>query len=429
MSRPTGSRSKVWRLLAAVLALALVAAACADDDSTGGGDGNDEPAVDATAALGEANPAEGEPVKVGLISASEADSPLAAQFQRVEAGMNAAVEYANEYRAGLGGRPIELFICQGGETPAGSQDCANQMVNEGVVAVAMPFTANGASMVPIITGGGIPYFALSGASAEELTGDGAFMITGGFPATLAAYASHAADAGLAKMAFLATNGPGVIEGINALGGIAFANAGVELEVIPTPVGTADMTPQLQSAVDGGAEAIGMVGDLTFCSSFFQSYQTLAVEEPRYLIGPCIDPTTVEAYGDVIEGSIISGASSNDPDSPDAQLFAAIAQTYGDFAGDRTASNGELAGMVPLLTLVNVMDGHTGDVDAASVMAAIGAGVDVEIWGGDGSTFTCDGSAIPMLKNICSSDVYVGVADAEGQLQDPEQIDVGPLFGG
>jgi branched-chain amino acid transport system substrate-binding protein len=417
-----------------MFALALFAAACADDDSTSGDsgdsgdDGSDDSSEDVTAALGEANAAEGEPVKVGLISASDADNALSAQFQSVEAGMNAAVEYANEYRAGLGGRPIELFICQGGETPAGSQDCANQMVNEGVVAVVMPFTANGASMVPIITGGGIPYFALSGASGEELTADGAYMITGGFPATLAAYASHAADAGLKKMTFLATDGPGVIEGINALGGIAFGNAGVELEVTPIPAGTADMTPQLQSAVDGGAEAIGIVGDVTFCSTFFQGYQTLALEQPRYLIGPCVDSTTLEAYGDVIEGSTISGSSSNDPDSPDAELFAAIAQTYGDFDPDRTASSGELAGMVPLLTLVNVLDGHTGEVDAAAVQAAIEAGVDVEIWGGE-TTFTCDGKAIPLLKNICSSVVFVGTADAEGQLQDPEEIDVAPLFGG
>ena len=50
--------------------------------------------------------------------------------------------------------------------PAGWQDCANQMVNDEVVAVIQPFNSFGSAVVPVITGAGIPYVVLSAASAR-----------------------------------------------------------------------------------------------------------------------------------------------------------------------------------------------------------------------------------------------------------------------
>ncbi len=422
-------RSRWLRLLAPMLGLALVAAACGGDDEEGG-DGDETTAtVDLTEALGEPSPASGEPVRIGLISASDADNALAAQFTRAEEGMNAAIEYANEYRGGIAGRPIELVICQGGETPAGSQECANRMVNDEVVAVVMPFTANGSSMVPILTEAGIPYIASSGTSSEELTSPGAFVLTGGFPATLAAFAAHARDNDVEKFSILATDGPAVLQAAETLGGLVFGNAGVEYEVVPTPVGTADMSPQVQAAVDNGATAVGMVGDLTFCSSFLQAYQTLGLDLPRYIIATCIDPTNIEAYPGLIEGSIMTGGSSTDTESEDAEVYAAIATSYGDFDPDPTVSTGQSSGVIPLLSFVNVMDSYEGEVSPAGVLEHIQSATETPLFLGDGATFTCDGTAIPILKNICSAQLFIGEIDGEGTLVDPELVDTGPLFGG
>jgi ABC-type branched-subunit amino acid transport system substrate-binding protein len=82
-----------------------------------------------------------------------------------EEGMEMAVAYANEYR-GIAGRHWSCSSFQGGETPSGSRDCANQMVNAEVAVVLMPFTANGSSIVPVVTAGGIPYVVLAGTSSE-----------------------------------------------------------------------------------------------------------------------------------------------------------------------------------------------------------------------------------------------------------------------
>lgn len=440
MTNPRPASKRAVRLLAPLLGFSLLAAACGDDDDTDtsapdpteAGDTTTtergDADVDADEVFGEPDPAEGEPVKLGVLSASAADSPLAAQFQRVEEGMNAAVEYANEYRGGIGGRPIELFICQGNETPAGAQDCANQFVNQDVAAVVLPFTGNGASIVPVVSGAGIPYFTASATANEELTTDGVFALSGGFPSNLAAYAVHARDNDVQKLAMVTIDVPAALQAAEALGNIVFENAGVDYEVIPTPLGTADMTPQMQRAVASGADAIGVTGDLAFCSSFLQAYRTLSLDQTRYLIQPCIDPTNVEAYSDLIEDSIMVGTTTTDLESEDAQLYAAIAETYGDFDPDPTASSGHASGMVILMSFLNLMDSFEGDaVDADAVMAHAKEATDVPIFLGGGSTFTCDGSAIPMLPTVCTGEVLVGPVDGEGQLTSSDVVDVGPLF--
>ena len=69
------------------------------------------------------------------------------------------------------------------------------MVQHGVVAVTLPFTGQGQTEVPTITGAGIPYITLSGASTAELTTPGSFALTGGFPADLGAMALSAKQHG------------------------------------------------------------------------------------------------------------------------------------------------------------------------------------------------------------------------------------------
>jgi branched-chain amino acid transport system substrate-binding protein len=102
--------------------------------------------------------------------------------------------------------------------------------------------------------------------------------------------------------------------------------------------------------------------------------------------------------------------------------------YGkDVDPDPTVSTGVAGGVTAVMSFVNLMDGVTGTVDAAKVLDTIKTKKDVPIFLGQGTTFTCDGTAIPLLKNICSSTVGLGKLDSQGKLHDVEQIDVKPLF--
>lgn len=422
-----------WRLLAALLALTLVATACGDDDDEGGDDGGSDateetaPAEDAAEALGEPNEATGEPVKIGLITEGGSEA-IGSQSALTETGAQIAVDYANEYLGGIGGRPIELFICGNQATPAGAQDCGNQAIEEGVVAVTLPFTGFGEATAPVITGAGIPYLTGSGNSAAELTAPGAFALTGGYPGTLGAFAQHAKDEGFKKFTMIVIDVPSATQAAQALGGIVFGNAGVEFEVITAAPGTPDLTPQLQSAIDGGAEAIGLTGDVTFCTSFLQAYQTLGLDVPKYVIGPCVDKTVIDSLGDVLAGSFLATNSSGD--SADADLYAGMLAKYApdeDIDPDPIVSAGVSAGVSAVMNLVRAMEGITGDITKDTVMAQMKAAKDVPLWLADGQTFTCDGSAIKIMPNVCSAGFFIGTLTADGEVEDASPVDATALF--
>jgi branched-chain amino acid transport system substrate-binding protein len=417
------SRRRQWLLSIGIVGVvSVVLAACGSSSSSSTTSSTNSAASEA--ALGAPNPAKGSPVPVGLIS--DAGPGVSDTGNLVESGAKMATEWANEYEGGIGGHPINLIICENQGTPAGGQVCANQMVQQHVVAVTLPFTGQGPTEVPTIVGAGIPYVALSGESEQELTSPGAFDLTGGFPADLGAIALSAKAKGYKKVALLTENVPTAIEGADELGAIVFKSAGVGYVVIPVQPGTADMSPQLESAITGGASALTIVGDITDCTSFLQAYQTLSLTQPKYLIGPCIAPSVIQSLGSVLKGSYVPSTSATS--ATDAEVYAAMTRKFAPSINpDATVSSNQASGAEAVWALVNAMKGITGPVTAASVLQQLRTAKNVPLPLSGGLTFTCDGTAIPLLKNICSSVTYIGTLTATGTVQNLVKYDTSPLF--
>lgn len=375
--------------------------------------------------LGTPTPAEGEPVKIGLITESGGEA-ISSQSQLTETGAQIAADYLNEYRGGLGGQPIELVICGNKASASGAADCANQMIEEDVAAVVWPFTGFGPQQVPIITGAGIPIIAVSGSSTEELTTPGVFIITGGYVGTLGAYAQHSADNAVEKFSMITIDVPSATQAAEGIGALVFGNAGVEYSVVKVAPGTPDMTAQVQAAISDGATALGVTGDVTFCTSFFQAYQALALDVPKYIIQPCVDPTVIESLSDVLDGSILATTVADDDDT---DVYAAMVEKYGDGDIDPnpSVSSGVSSGVASLMNLWNLMDGVTGPITAAVATDQAKTAVDTPMWLSGGLTFTCDGTAIPLLPNLCSAQFQIGTVDATGQVSGLEPVDASALF--
>ena len=222
--------------------------------------------------------------------------------------------------------------------------------------------------------------------------------------------------------------PSASQAAEQLGGIVFGNAGVEYQTITAAPGTPDLTPQLQSAVDGGAEAIGVTGDVTFCTSFLQAYQTLGLDLPKYVIGPCVDDTVIKSLGDVLAGSYLATNASGQ--SADADTYAAIVKKYApdkDIDPDPIKSSGIAAGVGAVMNFVRAMDGLSGEVNKDTVLAQMKAAKDVPLWLTDGQTFTCDGSTISIMPDVCSAEFYIGRLTADGEVEDPVAVDPKALF--
>ena len=423
-SEVPGSRQKLWRSASLSLVCCLVAVtftACSSGSSSSSS------GTTSTAALGKPNAATGSTVNVGLIA--DTGGGTAGTGALVEQGAKAAVQFANAYRGGLNGHKINLVVCENQNTPAGGQNCANQMVQQGVVAVVLPFTGQGQTEVPTITGAGIPYITLSGASTAELTTKGSFALGGGFPAILGGFALYAKEHNLKKVAFIVSNVPAAIQGTQIFGGLVFKNAGVGFQAIPANVGSADLTPELQSAVSGGASAIGIVGDVTLCSSFFSAYKTLSLTQPRFVISTCIDPSiTNSSLEEVLKGSQVGAG--NNISAADQALYGALVTKYAPGVNPNpNLSTGQLGGVQPVFALLSIMQGYTGAVTAASVLQQTETRQNVLLPFSGGLTFTCNGKAIPLLSSVCSALSVIGVMGSGSTILNKKVYDTTPLFTG
>jgi branched-chain amino acid transport system substrate-binding protein len=378
-----------------------------------------------SSALGTPDPAQGAPVTVGIITDTGGGSGGTGTL--VEAGAKMAVAYANAYKNGLDGHKIDLYICENQATPAGGQTCANDMVQKGVVAVVLPFTGQGATEVPTITKAGIPYITLSGASEAELTTPGAFDLTGGFPAILGGIALQAKSKGYKKVDFLVENVPAAIQGAQVLGALVFKAAGVGFEVTPVNVGTADMTPELQSAVSAGADAVGMVGDVTFCSSFLQAYNTLALTIPKYVLATCFDPSILNSptLDKALKGSYVATSA---PSAQERALYAAMTKKYAPKVNpDPDISSNDVSGVTPVLALLAIMKGYSGPVTASAVLQRTETAKNVVLPLSGGVTFTCNGTAIPLIKSVCSAATSLGVIGHGVSVKGVKTYNPTPLF--
>ncbi|MCK9903319.1 ABC transporter substrate-binding protein [Parafrankia colletiae] len=152
--RLAAKRSRVVVGLGLGLALA-VTAACG---------GSDDPAADTTGR----NTATGTPVRVGFFSPESGVNALPGAVT----GMKAAVAYVNGDLGGIGGHPIEVVSCPIDGTPETTISCANQFVQDGVVAAFDGFNYSSSAgidtlvsaKIPLV--GQIPFDQTTGSKAE-----------------------------------------------------------------------------------------------------------------------------------------------------------------------------------------------------------------------------------------------------------------------
>ena len=364
-------------------------------------------ASSASSALGAADPATGPAVAVGMII----DAQSGSGGSGVEQGARMAVKYQNEYGNGLDGHKIVLRFCANDDTSVGGYLCASQMAQRHVVAVVEPSSAQGETEVPPLIQAGIPYIAMTGGSAAELTTTGAFALQGGVPAILGAVAEQAKQRGYAKVTVIVENEASVVLGTKVIGAIVFKAAGVGFDVITADPDATNLKPEVQEALAGGASALGVGGNVGFCRAFLKAYAALHAKTPKYVISTCLGSSILDSatLDKVLEGSMLAGAVTSSP--RDDALYAGIVAKFAPSVNpDPDISANEFAGLLPVLSLASIMKGAPASepVTAAGVLARTEAARNVAIPLFGGATFTCDGAAIPLLKSVCSSTSAIGV---------------------
>jgi branched-chain amino acid transport system substrate-binding protein len=423
-SRRTWSlRGPKGRALAALAALLLLAAtACGDDDDDAGS--SDEGAGEQVAAelLGPEDPASGDPVRIGMIS--DGQTPNFDNRDELRAA-EAAAEFRNERRGGIGGRPIEVVTCETVADPATATDCGNRMVEEDVVAVAMNQSAVAESVWEPLHDAGIPAFFLQ-ASGESLIADdeSTFLMFNPmstlFAVPIAAAESEDAD----SVTFVTIDVPVALtqfESGNA--DRILGNAGLDHDLVPIPPGTADMTSQMQQIVDSGAGVVQVVGNDAFCIAAFQGLNAVGFEGSITSVSQCVTNATREALpGGELEGiSLVATMALGADDDTAYQRYLAVVDAYGDEIEDVENING-FGGYVAMTSLAASLDGIEGDVTPDTVTETIKSMPETDYPGADGMTFQCGGSAFEPAPAVCTNQSLRATLDAEGNPAGYEAVD-------
>jgi branched-chain amino acid transport system substrate-binding protein len=382
----------------------------------------------ASNALGSPHPASGSAVLVGMIIDGHAGSLDGGAA--IEQGARMAIRYQNAFGSGLDGHKIELRFCANGETASGGLRCATDMVQHHVVAVIEPSSAQGQSEVPALETAGIPYITMTGGSAAELTTKGAFALQGGVPAILGAVALQAKERGYSKVTVIVENTPATVLGAQVIGGIVFKSAGVDFEILKADENAKNVEPQLRQAIAGGASAVGVGGNVKLCAAFLKAYADLHAHLPRYVISTCLGPSIVDSSSldSMLRGSMLAGADT--ATRHDDALYAAIVHAYAPSVNaNPNISSQDFAGLLPVLSLAAIMKGAPASepLTPAAILARTESAKNVVLPLGGGVTFTCDGTAMPILKSVCSSTAAIGVLGRGYRVNHVESYDPRGLY--
>jgi branched-chain amino acid transport system substrate-binding protein len=408
----------------AMTGVLLTGAACSSSGSSGTDAGASTTANQAL--LGTEKPATGQPIVIGL--ATEGKSSAIDSTGAIPTAQ-AAVKYVNTYLGGVAGRPIQLFICEMHASPTGASDCANQMIEKKVPVVLVDQTGEGQALVPPIVAAKIPVFGWSGSSAAEQTLDGAYSVTGGLAALVGGIAKYAQTNKISKVATLAIDVPAVIQGMQAIGGPAFKKAGVGLNIVNVPPGTADLTPQVQSAISSGAKALFFFGDKGLCAAGLKAAKTLGFTDPMFIVQQCIDPASVSAVPDGYKGVTITSVTDLADGQKEFELYRAVLTKFAPEVVEKSLRAGiDMQGYAVVTAFARAMDGLTGDITAASVSTQLKTAKDVPTpLGSDSQTFNCGKPPVSMFKSICSVGVQTTDLTDKGAPTTYKPVDPTGLF--
>ncbi len=421
--RVLARRSRTRLAVPAVLTAAvLVMSACGgDDDSDGGSSGGDSGGGN-TDLLGEENAASGEPVKIGWVSTGQTQ---AIDTSDEIAAAEAVVAYANERLGGLGGRPIELVICEDKNTPAGAQECGNQFISEDVAAVAAGTTGQIDGVLQSVAPAGIPAGVNLVSSQVALGTPGVFVWSN----PVSAYgvpAAYAREEGIDSAAIIVIDVPGASGPARALAPTLFENAGSSATVVPIAPGTPDMTPQVQAAENDDPGMYYLLGDPTFCTSALQAIRTLGIDKPVMALDRCIGPDAGASIPGGWEGVQIISQSVQEPDDEEFQLFEAVLDEYGDGLEPTPQSISGYQGMLSMVRAVNASEAT--DLTAPGILAALQAMPATAYPVGGGAEFQCNGQALPDLSpNVCSTAGFIADADADAALSNFRVLDTEGIY--
>ncbi|MDX6654847.1 MAG: branched-chain amino acid transport system substrate-binding protein [Solirubrobacterales bacterium] len=360
--------------------------------------------------------ATGSPVKVGLI-VDEGGQQISQPEAREAA--EAAIDYSNEQLNGIAGHKIELLVCQTKEETSAAADCANQMVQAGVVGVMVTSTGQGGVMVPIISEAGISYSSPVGVSTQEYTEPNSFVYTSALPGSYVAKAAYAHAHGLKSVTLFLIDAGSFVATAEAIAKPAFEAEGVEVNLVAVPPGTPDATPQVNAGLQSNPEAISIEGPDTFCIAVIKALETAGTTAENWMGDPCIADDVISAVSpEFYEGAINFTTTDGSTEDPEAQAYR---WAMSKFAPEAPIVGGSALGYQSASSFVRVATQAKGEVTAESVRKAFLASKNIKLGIGHGLSFTCNRKNVPGAPAICGKGYLAATLNSKAEVTKVESL--------
>jgi branched-chain amino acid transport system substrate-binding protein len=415
---------KAWRsIVGSVLLSTLVVSACSSSSKSGSGTSptsSSATTVDLSV-LGPPKAAAGAPLKIGYIYAGQAEN----QDNTPEINMaQATVKYVNEHLGGVAGRPLQLVVCTDHLTPAGSTDCANQMLAAKVPVVLAGEPASGSSITTVLEPAKVPFVINTGADASLLSADVTTLVN---PTVIFAVpVKIAKDNNVKKVAVINVDVPAAAQA-KIIADPLLKKAGLQTVWTAVPLGTPDVTPQVQAAISSGAQEFVIIGDTSLCVTSLKALKTLGFAGKVISNVNCLTDKSASTIPGGFDGLIVPSTRVFDQSEPDYKLEQAIAAQYAP--GTPTDDTGQASlGFADIMMFQRAMkDLTSANATPSGIAQQFIAMTPAPQPLLSASNFHCNRQASSLLKSVCSNNAAIETIDKSGSIKSVVPFDATPYL--
>ena len=273
---------------------------------------------------------------------------------------------------GIGGRPLEMTVCDSAMNPNTTASCARKAVAAKVPAV-VSYTANGGTFESILARARIPDVGNPLVVPLQLTSPNSFPVTAGAPGVTAGYVPAAKRADCDKIAYVASAPAAyaaahkaTFEGFKKNAAAHGMRTG---EMIQAPPGAPDFTPYLATAQQEDASCIVLQPLPSDVVAMVAAARKLNVTAKLIMANALLDPTSVKSLGSRLDG--VWAVDATWPPTA-AEGHPGVEQFVSDmnrFASDRKLTTADQLPWTGIRLFASVADGLK-KVDAQSVTTAL-----------------------------------------------------------